>query len=875
MCGLPLELLERETDLHVLGAALEQAAAGRGRIALISGEAGIGKTSFVEHFTATRCPSCCVLKGNCDPLFTPTPFGPLYDVARQSSEPLLAQLESETPRAGLFSALFNQLRDAQHTVVLVIEDIHWADEATLDFIKFLGRRIAQTRALLVLTYRDDEIGARPALRMVLGDLVASKATLRIELPRLTVDAVRILIAGRPLNPAALHRRTSGNPFFISEVLSSEAAGLPRTVRDAVLARAARIGAGLAVLEAAAVIGSRIDHALLERVLGGSVQGLSDCIRAGLLEAVGDGIAFRHELVREAVLADIDPARRRNLNRRALDSLRKSGTRRADLAQLVQYAEGAGDTVAVLEYGCAAAVAASAVGAHREAAAHYARVLRHAGEWPFPERAAICEAYAEECLIIDELAESERARRQAIDMRREVGDRLKEGENLAELAWPLVRDGRNAAADETSRRAIEVLESLPPSRQLANAYRIQAHLRMLDRHCTVAVRLSRRAIDLAAHFEDNVTIAAAENVIGSAMLVTGDDKGLPHLQRSIALAQEAGMDALVGIGHVNIGTSYAEQYRFADAERHFAEGIAYTAERDLDYANHYVHAWLALTRVYQGRWAEACEVAEWVISRPNVSAISRITALVALGRAQARRGDAGAAAVLDEALALAAQTGTLQRLAPVRAARAEAAWLAGDGPRAAAEAEAAHGLAIRHRHRWYAAELSFWRRLGGQRLTAPVWSARPFLYQIRGDWRRAATAWARIDCPYEQARALADGDETAQMAALEVFDRLGAVPAAAALRQRMRGAGVRHIPRGPRASTRLNPFGLTIREMEVLGCMADGLSNGQIGIRLHVSPKTVDHHVSSVLGKLGAASRREASRIARERHLIAQNREAAE
>jgi DNA-binding CsgD family transcriptional regulator len=238
----------------------------------------------------------------------------------------------------------------------------------------------------------------------------------------------------------------------------------------------------------------------------------------------------------------------------------------------------------------------------------------------------------------------------------------------------------------------------------------------------------------------------------------------------------------------------------------------------------------------------------------------------------RRGDPGAAAALDEALDLALQTNTLQRLAPVRAARAEAAWLAGERERVMVEATAAFDLAIGHRHRWHAGEFSFWRWRAGKRIAAPKWSAAPFLLQIKGDWRGAAEAWEHLGCPYEQARALADGDEAARLAALEIFDRLGAGPAAAALRQQMRGEGMRCIPRGPRSSTRRNPFGLTSREMQILGCLSDGLSNGRIGTQLHISPKTVDHHVSAVLAKIGACTRGEAARIAREQNLLPQNRE---
>jgi DNA-binding CsgD family transcriptional regulator len=243
-------------------------------------------------------------------------------------------------------------------------------------------------------------------------------------------------------------------------------------------------------------------------------------------------------------------------------------------------------------------------------------------------------------------------------------------------------------------------------------------------------------------------------------------------------------------------------------------------------------------------------------------------LVALGRVQARRGDADPRPVLDEALALAAQTDTLQRLAPVRAARAEAAWLGGDSKRAVAEAAAACGLAIRRKHPWFAGELIYWARLAGSPMAAPSWLAPPFLLQSRGHWRRAAAEWQRLGCPYDQARALAAGDPPAQIEALDIFTRLGAAPAAAMLRQRLRGAGIRHIPRGPRAATRSNPFGLTVRELEILRCLATGLTNGGIGAKLHVSPKTVDHHVSAVLAKLGAASRGEAARIARAERLVA-------
>lgn len=872
-----MELLERERELARLAAALATATSGQGAIALVSGEAGIGKTSFVERFASAHARAAQVLKGNCDSLFTPSPLAPLYDIARQLGRgQLLINLESAASRPALFSRLLELLQSSAQPVVLIFEDIHWADEATLDLIKFLGRRIAPVRTLLIATHRDDEIGRQHPLRTLLGDLASASTVHRIQLPRLSIDAVRKLLAGRALDVEAVHRQTAGNPFFISEIIATSGRGIPVTVRDAVLARAARLRArSRDLLELAAVIGTRIEHGVLEEASRHTRDGLADCVAVGMLQEESDGVAFRHELAREAILESIDPLRRRSLYRTILKAAIKSSCGdRSRLAQLAHYAEGAADARAVVEHGVAAAEAARTLGAHREAAQQYQRVLRFADERPAAERARYLASYAEACATIDNLGEASKAYQKAIELWREAGDRLKEGETLAALAWPLVRSGQNAAAERASQQAIAVLEAIRPTPQLASAYRIKAHLRMLDRDRDIAVEWGKKAIELAARFQDHATVAAAEMVVGSAILVTGDDRGRPHLDRCLALAHEKGLSALVALARLNIGSSYGEQYRFTEAERELAAGIAFARNRDLDHATHYMTAWLALTRLYQGRWADAGDLAAKVLTEPNLSAVSRIMALVAVGRVRARRGDPGAEAALDEALELASTTETLQRLAPVRAARAELAWLTGDRERTGVEARAIYDLAARHRHRWHVGELSYWRGMADDRVSVPKWAARPFALQIAGSWKRAAGEWSHLGCPYEEARALAEGDVPAQMRALEVFDSLGAAAAAALLRQRLRAAGVRRIPRGRRASTRRNPFGLTRRELETLEAIAKGLSNSRIGAAFNISAKTVDHHVSAVLAKLGATSRQEAARIARERCLIAQDGEGA-
>jgi DNA-binding CsgD family transcriptional regulator len=248
----------------------------------------------------------------------------------------------------------------------------------------------------------------------------------------------------------------------------------------------------------------------------------------------------------------------------------------------------------------------------------------------------------------------------------------------------------------------------------------------------------------------------------------------------------------------------------------------------------------------GRWGE----------RP--ATIARISTLIALGRLRARRGDPGALEPLDEALELARTGGHLQRLGHVHAARAEQAWLAGEPERTAEEARAAFPLALEKRHLWFAGELAYWQRKAGELGDAPECIATPYRLQLDGDAAGASEAWTSRGCPYEAARALAEaGDEESLRVAQGVFEQLGARPAAEGCTRALRALGVR----GPRPATRANPAGLTARELEVLELLGEGLTNAEIAERLVISEKTVGHHVSAILGKLGVRSRYDAAKLA--------------
>jgi DNA-binding CsgD family transcriptional regulator len=863
-----MDLLERDASLAQLEAALTTATAGPGRLALVSGEAGIGKTALVQRFARVNRASVRVLWGACDALFTPRPLSPLHDIAAQTGGELVLRLASSSEPNTVLNATLAELQ--RRPTLAVFEDVHWADEATLDLLRFLGRRLARTQALLVLTYRDDELGPTHALRSVLGDLVSSAAAVRIDLAPLSERAVGVLVGNRNIDAAALHRQTGGNPFFVSEVLSSPRAGLPLTVRDAVLGRVARLSsAAHEVLEAAAIVGPRIERWLLEAMLPDAARAADECLGGGVLVAQRDGLAFRHELAREAVLETIPPLRRVRLHRLALDGLRTAKGKDVALTRFVHHADGCQAHASVIAYAGAAAQQAAAASAHRAAANLYALALQHADHLPAAERAALLSAHAWECHLTADLDTSIASRRQAIDFWREAGDSLREGENLTSLAGAFVAAGRWSEVRAANAAAIELLQSLPPGPELARAYRTHAYVNLANHDLTDAIAQAERAVAIAEVSHDAAAQAVAHDTLGAAWIHRDRQRGLHHLERARAIAHNAGLDADVARSYANLGSSLVQLFDLDQAEHYLIEGLAYASERDLDTYWRYMLGWMAVTHVHRGRWAQAESAAREVLRAPASNA--HFAALLALGRLEARRGGRGTAEVLNQALNFTRSPRQFLRRVQACAVRAEAAWLAGDTPRALAEAEAVYAEAVQKQYSWGASELAFWRwRVQAEQtgaVPAPDWIAAPFAAQIAGDWRAAADEWGRLGCPYEQARALADGDLVAQEQALLIYDELGARPAAAALRRQMRARGIVRLPRGPRPATRANRFGLTSRQLEILQLLAEDLSNSEIAGRLSITPKTAENHVSAVLAKLDVGSRKAAVRLACGHHLL--------
>ncbi|SPM31258.1 ATP-, maltotriose-and DNA-dependent transcriptional regulator MalT, partial [Mycobacterium terramassiliense] len=864
-------LLEREAVLGELAALARGVRGGAGRVVLLRGEAGVGKTAVIGRFTASLDDQVQVLAGGCDPLATPRPLGPLLDALAGlgAAGTALGAAIDAGDTAALYRRLLALLRDG-HRWVWVIEDAHWADGATLDLLRFTARRIASLPLLLVVTYRDDELDAQHPLSAALGDVASCVSVSRIGLRPLSRDAVAVLAAGRGVNVDQLHHLTGGNPFFVTEVLAAGPAALgrnalPRSVSEAVWGRLARLSAGAReTAQAVAVCGPHADPALVQQLCPAAVAGLAECLDAGVLVAEGDAVGFRHELARRSTLDRIADYQRKALHTRALRALAEPPVDPNTLAALAFHADQAGDSEAAVRHGVGAAERAAGLGAHRQAAELYTLVLRHAATVPAEQRVIWIEQHASSSYLGGFVQACVRSYRDAIALRRQLGDRLGEGDDLRRLSHVL---SRVSEARKAGRDSLLLLEQCGPTPQLAASLAHMAELSMMadDPACD---EYAARAITLGNQL-DLPPVVIKANYYAALFRLLRTGAGWDELESAWRQAIDGSeLAELAGLMGMGLCWQSALHYELDRAEGYIAETTAFCADHDLGTFEPLAVGPAALVALHRGDWARATTCAEDVLSRPAMAALHRLLPLTALGLIHARCGRRPVSALLDEALAT-AERGDFFRLGPVWPARAEAAWLSGDDHAARAEALAGLATAPGHANPWLVGSLCRWVHLAGGEPADGRKLSMPFALEVSGDWQGAATEWTRRGCPYDAAIAQLGGDVAAVEAALATFRRLGATAAGRRARQRLTELRGR-TPRTRRTDMHDDPDGLSRREREVLTLIAAGHSDADIATKLSISRKTVGHHVESILTKLGVDNRTQAAAHSRERQIGATN-----
>jgi DNA-binding CsgD family transcriptional regulator len=777
-------------------------------------------------------------------------LGPLRDIGRQTGGLLAERLGAGAGPGELFAAFLDEISGPRQRArrVVVVEDVHWADEATLDWLAFLGRRIDRFPALLVLTYRDDELGLEHPLRGTLATL-PSGAVHRIALAPLSEATVGEQAESAGRDPAVVYRLCGGNPLLLTELLKAGDA-VPAAVQDLILDRLRALPpAARDLAQLVSVVPTRAEAALV----ADAPDSIDEAIAGGVLVSSGDGVAFRHELLRGAVEGALSTTRRLALHRRVLAAL--SGFAGVDPGRLLHHAVLAADSAAVLHHGQVAGAAAARQGAHREAAAHYRAAAASAAVLGPAERAALLEAYAEQAYLAGLHEEGLRARRDALRLREELRQPERMAENLrwvSRLAW---WTGDAATARDAANRAVTVLAGSGDDQQLAMAYGNLAHLHCLNYELDDAIAWGERAERLG-----NLDTALNATISVQTARLARDEPGAREaLQAAHQTAAAHGFSAHASRALANLGGVVSDELaQYAEAAQALERVYAYTVAQNLDGYLLLVLGFRARIRLERGDWDGALADADAIIGRSAGTGVNVVLPLAVKGRILAARGDADALPALDAALREALRINAVQYVAPVAEARSEYFRWAGEPERA--QHEALRGLELAATvvgQPFVTGRLAYRYRRAGGAGPLPDGIAGPYQLMIDGDWQRAAAEWERRGAIYLRAEAMAAGDEPAALEALRCFGELGAVRAADDVRVQLRRQGVTRVPRGPRRATAEHAAGLTPRQAHVLELLAERLSNADIARRLTLSPKTVDHHVSAVLNKLGVANRAQA------------------
>ncbi|HTR29357.1 MAG TPA: AAA family ATPase [Puia sp.] len=862
-----IELIERAGHLDTLHDKFKDIAAGEGHCVMLSGEAGIGKTALIRTFCNEHRHHAKIYVGTCDALFTPRPLAPLYDIIYQIWEDDWRKVSED--RTTLFTDFFHRFDQQPGPSLIVFEDIHWADEATIDFIKFLARRITRLRCLFVLTWRDEEIHASHPVRQLFGQLPPHSFT-RFQLPPLSRNAVGDLAKARGYRGEDVYDISGGNPFYVNEILASYSPGIPNNIKDSILSVYNRLEPDTRrVCELLSVMPTGLETDYLEQLEPQYAAVLAPCMDAKIIQLKDNRLFFKHELYRRTIESSLSPFTRIALNKDILTAFQDRFEARGETERIIHHAKNANDHQTVVHFAPLAARQAATLGAHTEAARLYFSAIEYYQGKDPATLVGLYEPFAYECYLTNRMAEAIIYQQKVARIWQDKDDREKWGNSLWFLSRLWWFDGNRRQAERFAKEAIDALADQPPSSPKAMAFSNMSQLKMLADQTVECIHWGEKAIRMAADLADEEILCHAYNNVGSVQMRVSAyrQKGHDLLKRSLDIALRRHFHEHAARAYTNIASNAIQLKDYPLATSTLQEGIHYCEEVELDSWRTYMLSWKARLLLDLGHYEAAAAIANSLLRNETQASIVKSSALVVIGTIRMRTNQPEALPLLLEARTKAFESMELQRTLPALTALLEYEWITGQAVLEKAAIEYAIGLLSQGGTLRESCEFDFW-----------LWKVREQqvpLHEVHERYRaddpkmalETAAAWGRLGCPYEQALFLYEGDETAKREAVTIVQNLGATAVYEKMKLEMRSEGIRSIPRGSRATTRANPALLTDRELGVLELLKEGLQNKEIGSRLFISAKTVDHHISAILFKLDVDSRTKAVREAIRRGIM--------
>jgi DNA-binding winged helix-turn-helix (wHTH) protein/tetratricopeptide (TPR) repeat protein len=780
-------LVERDSELAVLWTSLDRAESQRsGSVVLVAGEAGIGKSALVRAFQVDTEDEghAVVLVGGCDDMITPRVLGPIRDMAMVAGGELAAAFDRGADHDDLLGVFLGLL--ARQPTVVVIEDLHWADDATVDAVRTVARRLRRLPVVLILTYREEDLAADDAFRGVLGVLTGPEVH-RLRLAPLSPEGVAAL-AGETVDPVELHSVTRGNPFFVTEVLSSPGARVPLTVRDAVLARLARLTSPTrSLLQHLAVVPSQAERWLAEALVPDAGPALTEAERNGVLRGSVTHVWIRHELARQVIESSLTSAERMRSNQLVVELLDQRDD--VELDRLVHHAAAAGDVERVVRHGPPAAFDAARLGSHRQAVELIRLVLGHADRLTIDETARLAVQLAYSLYVVNQFEESFQAGTRAVALAERASDPLVIADALVTLGRISFWARGPATAQVAVERAVELLGPAGDEPRLATALVELARARSLLARLGVAepsdeaLAIAERAVALALRIGREDLLAQALMYRASARVALDDPGGHDDVDEAVALARRDSRAETAVRACVNASLIDLRSGRLDEAERFVELGLDLAAGSEFFAGEYRLTLTRQLLRAARGEWSEAEADLSELIDRPGEPGIMRSLARSLMARLLARRGAlAEADETLAPAIAEAASSDEIHLVGPVVATQLELAWLRGEDRTMRRLAQRGLELAQRYDHRSGRAEMQRWLQRAGEQVDHDGGEPGPWAPSLAGDWRAAAEGWARLGDRYERALELAgSGDAVAADEGLAVLVDLGATATIARLR----------------------------------------------------------------------------------------------